>query len=160
MTRQPEDLAAPPNQRPPHINPQWWYRATWHARQQAINAHNQQTRHRDALRANVETARTHHQWNYQRNTFDRGNPDHIAQLLDAGITCQQIADGLLTTLDALETAMRRAGRRDLSRDFWRARAASTCVSCGKATSGPDRCKSCAARVRETARWAKARGEAA
>lgn len=143
MSRQPEDLAAPPNQRPPHINPQWWYRATWHARQQAINAYNRDTRTNDTPNVAPEPIEipTRPLTRDEKATI-------VEQLLDEGHTPVDIANHLNTTLAGLETALRRANRVDLARPFSRARGRANCTHCGARTYQSELCRTCAAQARE------------
>ena len=159
------DLAAPPQTRPPHINPQWWYRATWHARQTAINAHLRATRataqaERDrikALRANVETARAEHDERYHpaidpTKTDTQQLIDTIDGMLTWAADTATILRELNMTPGALERRMRRAGRPDLSRMFAAARNRSRykpCPDCGKSiTHASARCRPCSFRAKE------------
>lgn len=140
MSRKPEDLAAPPNERPPHINPRWWYRATWHARQQAVDAYNRQQRPIDKpepARAPITTRQ-----------LTRAEKVATAEfLLEDGTAPADIAAQLDTTVTALEAAARREGRNDIARHFWRARQGNACIDCGAEVTA-ERCRTCAAQARE------------
>ena len=162
-------LAAPTQTRPPHIDPRWWYRATWRARQTAIDNHNktlraaaEAERARIAqLRANVEAARAEHEARY-RPTIDAPEPTPIRKL-DADTVIATI-DTLLARHDnphlvakelgigigALEARARRAGRTDLAAMFGsirnKSRAHKPCA-CGRLMSRRSKaCRVCTSRA--------------
>lgn len=146
MSRKPEDLAAPPNERPPHIDPRWWYRATWHARQQAIDAYN---RHQRPTDPTIEPAPATPPPTRQLTRADKVAT--IEFLLEDGATPAEIATQLNTTITALEAAARREGRNDLARPFNRARHNNACTDCEAPTVASERCRTCAAQARAARR---------
>ena len=145
------DLAAPPQTRPPHINPRWWYRATWHARQQAINEHNKTTRanephiNRDAIAdaARIAEARTLTPAELDTAALT----ETLELLLTDGATPDKIIEATGRRIGALEARMRRAGRPDLARQLGVIRNAmrrTACPVCGKAIWPPAvHCQGCA-----------------
>ena len=171
------DLAAPELTRPPHINRHWWYRATWHARQAAVDTHNKQIRENaDAiraeavriaeLRATVERERRAHDKRYHPGELDDAEPleddalntaaiiETIDSMLDWTDDVAYICRELGKSAGALEMRMRRADppRPDLARMFMQVRNASRykpCPDCGRRTSiRSARCRPCAFRARE------------
>ena len=169
------DLAAPPQTRPPHINRDWWYRATWHARQQAVDAHNKATRDNAdtiraeeariaQLRANVEAARRDHEALYRPGSLDDAEPitddaldtaaliERIEAMLDWTDDVNFICTELGKSPGSLEMRMRRAERVDLSRVFQRVRNGKRykpCPDCGaNIAHSSARCRKCAFRARE------------
>lgn len=178
-----EDFAAPPNDRPPHINPQWWYRATWHARQQAINAYNQQQRNRATieahiretayiteLKATVEALRLEHHRRYHPDQIIgtlNDEPltwpqrlDELTDLLALGSRPEDAAIAIGKSASAIEKAARDNGYPELARIYGRLRARGrSCVDCGESVGKTStRCKACAGYVREQERR-QARGAA-
>ena len=153
MSRTPDDLSAPPQTRPPHISPQWWYRATWHARQQAINAHNRTTRPADRTCGTdidniVNAARTAEaQPMTPAELDDAALIETIELLLEDGAPIDRIIATTGRKVGALEARMRRAGRLDLSRQLGNIRNAMRrkgCPHCGKSIwSGATQCGTCA-----------------
>ena len=155
------DLAAPPQTRPPHINPHWWYRATWHARQTALHAHHARIAQ---LRANVEAARHAHEALYRPGKLDNAQPlttetldtaaiiETIESMLDWTDDVDMICRELGKTAGALEMRLRRAGRVDLSRVFQHARNVQRykpCPDCGRNIAhSSTRCRPCAFRALE------------
>ena len=170
-----DTLAAPPQTRPPHIPRAWWYKATWHARQQAIDAHNahrranaeairQENARIAKLRANVETERRTHMRRYHPGDLDDAEPitedaldtagliETIEAMLDWTDDVNLICRELGKTPGSLEMRLRRAERVDLSRPFQAVRNGQRykpCPDCGKNIShNSARCRSCAFRARE------------
>lgn len=141
MSRRPDDLAAPPTTRPPHINRDWWYRATWAARQAAVDAHNRNNRPSD--RTIDRDPLTEPQTLTTSELIDSA-----AELLIQGCTPHEIAERLDTTVGALEQRFRRRGLTDLARPFLKARKGARvhpCADCGKPVSERAvRCGRCAA----------------
>jgi len=147
------DLAAPPQTRPPHINPRWWYRATWHARQQAINEHNRNTRPTDRTTGTdidtiVNAARTAEAQPITPTELDDAALiETLEQLLEDGAPIDKIITTTGRKVGALEARMRRAGRLDLSRQLGNIRNAMRrrgCPHCGKTIwSGATQCGTCA-----------------
>ena len=159
------DLAAPPQTRPPHIPRDWWYRATWHARQAAINTHNQTIRAAqeaerariNRLRATVEAAKAEHDERYHpADTPAANSTPEVIRTIDDMLTWAADTDTILrelnTTAGALEMRMRRAGRTDLARMFASVRNASRykpCPDCGKnICHASERCRPCSFRAKE------------
>ena len=136
------DLAAPPQTRPPHINRHWWYRATWHARQQVVNDHARASRPVDKTIEREE----HHLASYTLDT--EALIESATVLLDEGVNPYAIAERLGTTVAALEQRFRRRGLKDLARPFLKARKVERvhpCLDCGKDVSErAKRCQKCAA----------------
>jgi hypothetical protein len=145
MSRHPEDLAAPPNQRPPHINPHWWYRATWRARQAAVDAYHRDTRTSDATHTEPTPQPVTPTGPLTRDEKTAA----IEELLAIGHAPAMIANRFNTTVTALEALLRRAGRPDLARPFDRARSGAYCTRCGTETYRSELCRTCAAQVRES-----------
>jgi hypothetical protein len=151
--------------RPAHIDPRWWERATWRAKKAAVEAH--ERRHRETadarnavteariaeLRANVEAARREHVALYG-NRIATNDLDEIVkrvdQLLEWGATMQAISNDLGLSAGSLEARMRRAERDDLRRLFAVARYAKRykpCPECGKRMEYRSKaCRSCTSRA--------------
>ena len=137
-------------ERPPHINPRWWYRATWAARQAAVDAHN---------RANRPADRTHEDPAPHPRASFTVDTEHLieaaTEMLEIGLDANVIAARLGTTVSALEQRFRRRGLRDLSRPFLKARKAGNwhpCADCGAMVSErASRCVPCAAKTPEMRR---------
>jgi len=158
------DLAAPPQIRPPHIPRDWWYRASWHARQQVLDAHNRTIRAEQeriaALRATVEAAKAEHIATYRPHEATpaptKSEPERIIDTIDEMLTWAASVEDILRelgmTAGALEKRMRLAGRRDLSRMFAAVRNASRykpCPDCGKKiTHSSAHCRPCSFRAKE------------
>lgn len=173
MSRKPEDLAAPPNERPPHINPRWWYRATWHARQKAVDAYNQHQRDRATieasireaafianLKAGVEALRLEHTRRYHPEqiigTLD-DEPltwpqrlDEITNLLALGSRPEDAAIAVGKSASAIEKQARDLGYGEIARVYNRLRKrGGSCADCGEGIGrGATRCKPCAGFMRE------------
>ena len=140
-----EDLAAPPQTRPPHISRHWWYRATWRARQQAIDEHNRQNRPVHVEPERILTPIT-------IDTLDTAAIiESVEVMREWGADADTIAKELGKTVGSLEMRMRRAGRPDLGRVFMEARNAlryKPCPDCGhRTTVRSTRCRPCSFRVR-------------
>ena len=164
--------------RPPHINPHWWYRATWRARQLAVDAWNRDQHNRETiaaaireqafiteLKANVEAMRLEHVRRYHPDQIIGHLDDEpmtwpqrlneIADLLALGSTPEDAAIAVGKSASAIEKAARKFDRRDLAREYGRLRArVKTCADCGDPI-GKDstRCKPCAGYMREMDRRA-------
>jgi len=162
------DLAAPPQTRPPHINPRWWCRATWRARQQAIDTHNRHLARIAQLKANVEEARAEHEARYRPATPPTYQPPQkvvgkrkhvdtatliqtVEAMLEWTNDVEKITHELGMSVSAIEVRLRRANRRDLSRMFAvhrdAERAHRPCPECGKRMYHTSKaCKPCSARM--------------
>ena len=153
------DLAAPPQTRPPHINRDWWYRATWHARQAAINTHNKRTRPADNARAYdppddepVDTSGAYSAPLKAITPETQRLIDAIDGMLIWAASVDDILRELGVTVGAIEKRMRLAGRKDLARMFAAVRNASRykpCPDCGKnICHASARCRPCSFRAKE------------
>lgn len=139
-----EDFAAPPAIRPPHIDPRWWYRATWHARQQAIDAYNRDTREHDphppALGIDPLTL-------LDPNQPLQDQLELIADLIDRRYTPATICARLSKKAGTLAGRLRRNGYKDAAAVFERLRneqERGNCRHCGTPTSRfSDQCLPCA-----------------
>lgn len=154
----PDTLTAPAAVRPPHINPQWWDRASWRAKQQAVSAWNRTNR---AIEEAEDTLRRAHDADAHLRTLAQRITDQqldtaafiesIEEMLDWSTEAHEIGRRLHTTVGALEAKLRRAGRVDLSNIFLRARnrgRKKPCPSCGKEIQiKSTKCRPCASRDR-------------
>ena len=137
-------------ERPPHINPRWWYRATWAARKAAVDAHN---------RANRPPDRTHEDPAPHPRASFTVDTEHLieaaTEMLEDGLDANVIAARLGTTVSALEQRFRRRGLKELARPFLKARKAGNvhpCPDCGAMVSErANRCVPCAAQTPEMRR---------
>jgi hypothetical protein len=168
-----DQLAAPPQTRPPHINPHWWYRATWRARQQAVDAHHRNQHNHDRIiaeareRAIVEELKAHVE-ELRLEHYRRYHPDQIIDTLDdepmtwpqrlneladlmaLGSTPEDAALAIGKSASAIEKQARDHGRPEIARIYNRLRARSKrCVDCGDPVGkNSTRCKPCAGFMRE------------
>lgn len=127
--------------RPPHIDPQWWYRATWHARQQAVAEHNRSNRPAPTPDPEPELIADY--------TLDTEAIVESITLWITDLSPELIANRLDTTVGALEQRLRRAGFTELARPFLQARKRANvhpCPDCGTPIGeGSKRCHPCAMR---------------
>lgn len=150
--------------RPPDVPAQWWYRATWLARREAVRAANQraieatQRERREEAERDAEILAAIEAADLARRAEGAVNrprvhvTERLAQveeLLDKGRTFDEIILLLGVSAGSLDMAMRRAGRPDLGREFGHRRThegRKSCPECGgRMARGSVRCMSCKVR---------------
>ena len=160
-------------ERPPHVDRQWWYRASWKARQSAVDAHQRRIRtatedaaaaeaaHIARLRANVEREKAAHEKRYYREPKAAPAKPRLPQgfmrrdervaliesLLQPGYTAESILAEMGCKVSTAIRACEREGRLDLAalfRPLERDRRRGECKHCGAAVSRKsERCRRCA-----------------
>ena len=137
-------------ERPPHIPRDWWYRASWRARQAAVDAHRRANRPAPPpIAAEDPTAREVAEQVAAESRGRRVMPvkeraDAVELLLEAGYEPVEIVAQLGIKASSLVRALQHADRRDLVPHFSRLRMhelGRPCPECGRPMFKPS-AKSC------------------